>query len=44
MITGFIIHNNTILRVKVIILEFFHGIGELLGLIDSKYTNGRICL
>ena len=39
LITGFIIHNNTILQVKVIIFEFVPQIEKLLVLIDLGYGN-----
>ena len=42
MIATFIIHNNTILQVNVIIFGFVFQIEKLLVLIDLRYSNGRI--
>ena len=44
MITGFIIYNNTILQVKVIIFKFFLQTEKLLVLIDLRHSNERMNL
>ena len=44
MITGFIIHNKTILQVNLIISEFFLQMEKLSVLADLRYSNERIYL